>query len=171
MLVRSDTTEMETLAGMKRLSSGSRALTLSTVSITLACGCLVIRSSTAGLPLNQPAARVLRTPWRISATSPNVIATLLRTVITTRAKSSNVCNCALVASISLWRMPSNVPKGPKALALTSAKRTASMLMPMLVKRDGSTRTLMAGCSAPLTVTSATPLIWAMRWAMTLSAMS
>ena len=36
---------------------------------------------------------------------------------------------------------------------------------------GSTRTRIAGCSAPATVTSPTPSTWEMRWAITVSAAS
>jgi hypothetical protein len=67
--------------------------------------------------------------------------------------------------------PSNAPFGPAALELTIAARTSSMPSPMEASAKGSTRTRIAGCSAPLTVTSATPLTWEMRWAITLSATS
>ena len=48
----------------------------------------------------------------------------------------------------------------------SAVRTSSMLTPIEAIATGLTRMRIAGCSAPLTVTSATPSTWAMRWAMT-----
>ena len=43
-----------------------------------------------------------------------------------------------------------------ALALEIAVRTSSSAMPMEASATGLTRTRIAGCSAPLTVTSATP---------------
>jgi hypothetical protein len=52
-----------------------------------------------------------------------------------------------------------------------AARTASSDSPMAESRSGSSRTRIAGCSAPLTLTSATPSTWAMRWAITVSATS
>ena len=69
--VRSVSVLILTPAGIQRPSSGRSALTASTVSITLASGCFVICKITAGLPLNQPAARILRTPLLIVAMSPN----------------------------------------------------------------------------------------------------
>ena len=50
-----------------------------------------------------------------------------------------------------------MPTGASALALAMALRTSSMLRPMEASSVGLTRTRMAGCSAPLTVTSATPV--------------
>ena len=64
-----------------------------------------------------------------------------------------------------------MPSGASALALAIAMRTSSMLSPMEASSMGLTRTRMAGCSAPLTVTSATPSTCEMRWAMTVSAAS
>ncbi len=67
--------------------------------------------------------------------------------------------------------PSKVPSGVSELALATAARTSSRLMPIEAAATGLTRMRMAGCSAPLTVTSATPSIWAMRWATSVSATS
>ena len=67
--------------------------------------------------------------------------------------------------------PSKVPSGPTALELAIAVRTSSMLRPMAASRAGSTRTRIAGCSEPATVTSATPSTWLSRCAITLSAAS
>ena len=76
--VRSVSVLILTPAGIQRPSSGKSAFTASTVSITLASGCLVICKITAGLPLNHPAARLFRTPCLISAISPKRIAAPLR---------------------------------------------------------------------------------------------
>ena len=67
--------------------------------------------------------------------------------------------------------PSMMPSGASALALVIATRTSSMLSPMEESSIGLTRTRMAGCSAPPTVTSATPSTCEMRWATTVSAAS
>ena len=67
--------------------------------------------------------------------------------------------------------PSKVPSALAALALEMAVRTSSRLTPIEATATGLTRMRIAGCSAPLTVTSATPSTWAMRCAMTLSATS
>ncbi len=67
--------------------------------------------------------------------------------------------------------PSKLPSGPTELALAIAVRTSSMLTPMAAMRPGSTRTRMAGCSDPATVTSPTPSTWLSRCAMMLSAAS
>ena len=64
-----------------------------------------------------------------------------------------------------------MPSALAALALEMALRTSSRLTPIEATATGLTRTRIAGCSAPLTVTSATPSTWAMRCAMTLSATS
>ena len=67
--------------------------------------------------------------------------------------------------------PSNIPTGPIPLLLAIAVRTSSMFNPIEASAIGSTRTRIAGCSAPLTLTSATPSIWERRWAITVSAAS
>ena len=67
--------------------------------------------------------------------------------------------------------PSKVPSALAVLALAMAVRTSSRLTPIEAIATGLTRMRMAGCSAPLTVTSATPSTWDMRWAMMLSATS
>ena len=64
-----------------------------------------------------------------------------------------------------------MPSGASALALAIAMRTSSTLSPIDDSSMGLARTRMAGCSAPATVTSATPSTWEMRWAMTVSAAS
>ena len=64
-----------------------------------------------------------------------------------------------------------MPSGASALALVIATRTSSTLSPIDDSSMGLARTRMAGCSAPATVTSATPSTWEMRWAMTVSAAS
>ena len=66
--VRSESTEMSIAAGIHRRKSGSMAFTRSTVSITLASGCLRMMSSTAALWSNFAAERVLRVPCSIVAT-------------------------------------------------------------------------------------------------------
>ena len=67
--------------------------------------------------------------------------------------------------------PSNTPTGPAALELAMAVRTSSMDKPMEASAIGLTRTRIAGCSAPLTLTSATPGTWDSRCATTVSAAS
>ena len=67
--------------------------------------------------------------------------------------------------------PSKEPSGPTALELAIAVRTFSMERPMEASRAGSTRTRIAGCSEPATVTSATPSTWLSRCTITLSAAS
>ena len=67
--------------------------------------------------------------------------------------------------------PSKVPSGLAELALATAVRTSSMLTPIEAIATGLTRTRIAGCSAPLTVTSATPSICAIRCATIESATS
>ena len=67
--------------------------------------------------------------------------------------------------------PSNTPIGPVALELAMAVRTSSSDSPIEASATGLTRTRIAGCSAPLTVTSATPSIWDRRWTITVSAAS
>ena len=67
--------------------------------------------------------------------------------------------------------PSNAPIGPAALELEMAVRTSSMANPIADSRAGSTRTRIAGCSEPATVTSATPATCDKRWAIMLSAAS
>ena len=67
--VRSAMIENWMPAGTQRWISGRSAFTRSTVSITLASACLVMVMRMAGLPLYQPAARLLRTPRSTVATS------------------------------------------------------------------------------------------------------
>ena len=68
-------------------------------------------------------------------------------------------------------LPSNTPSGPAALLLAIAVRTSSMESPIEASAIGLTRTRIAGCSAPLTLTSATPSTCERRWAITVSAAS
>jgi hypothetical protein len=66
--VRSDSTVISIPVGIQRCRSGSSALTASTVSMTLASGCLRMMSRTAGWRSNMAAERVLRVPCSIVAT-------------------------------------------------------------------------------------------------------
>ena len=88
-----------------------------------------------------------------------------------RPYSSGSVSWPLVPIVSAWAGPSKDPSGDWLLALTMAVRTSSSATPIAASRLGSSRTRMAGCSAPLTITSATPSTWAMRCAMTVSATS
>ena len=83
--VRSESTEMSMPAGIQRLSSGTSSRMRSTVSMTLASGCLVMMSRTAGWASNMAAERELRVPCSTVATSerrttlpPAVLTTMLR---------------------------------------------------------------------------------------------
>ncbi len=67
--------------------------------------------------------------------------------------------------------PSNTPIGPTALVLAMAVRTSSIDRPIEASAIGLTWTRMAGCSAPLTLTSATPSTCDRRCAITVSAAS
>ena len=69
VVVRSENTATSTPAGIHWRSSGSSAFTRSTVSMTLASGCLVTMSRMEGFLLNQPAARRVRVPLVMSAMS------------------------------------------------------------------------------------------------------
>ncbi len=68
-------------------------------------------------------------------------------------------------------LPSSTPIGPAALVLAIAVRTSSMERPIEASAIGLTRTRIAGCSAPLTLTSATPSICDRRCTITVSAAS
>ncbi len=83
VVVRSLSTDTSTPAGIHCRRAGSCAFTRSTVSITLASGCLVTISRTDGCLLYQPAARRVRTPRFTSATSPRrtIVPPLLLTTI------------------------------------------------------------------------------------------
>jgi hypothetical protein len=143
----------------------------STVSITLEVDCLLITSSTDGWLLNQPAARLLRTPASIEATdeSRTTAPLVLRTMMASYCDARS--SCALVPMVMARSLPSNSPTGPTALLLAMAVRTSSMDNPIEASAIGLMRTRIAGCSAPLTLTSATPSTWDRRWAMTVSAAS
>ncbi len=169
--VRSVKIEMSTPAGTQRRSSGSSAFTRSTVSMTLALGCLVTMSSTEGRLLYQPAARRLLLPRSTVATSPSFTTVPAPAFTTMPAKSSGVDRRSEVASVSVRSGPSKEPMAWPTLALPMAVRIASIDRPMAARRCGSMRTRMAGWAAPLTVTSATPSTWEIFWAMTVSAAS
>ena len=68
-LVLSDATSSVTSDGNWARSSGSRSRTPSTVWMTLAPGCIVTRTMTAGWLLNRPSVRVSSTPSTTLATS------------------------------------------------------------------------------------------------------
>ena len=121
--------------------------------------------------MNQPAERLLRTPGSIEAMVERRI-TVPSTVFTTSGSySMGVRSWPLIPMVTPRLLPSKVPSGPTALELAMAVRTSSMLTPMAAMRAGSTRTRMAGCSEPATVTSPTPSTCASRCAMMLSAAS
>ena len=171
VIVRSAKTEMSTPSGTHCRIWGSSAFTRSTVSMTLASGCLVTMRRTLRSLLYQPAARRLLTPLATSATSDSltVVPFLLRT--TMAPKSSGVVSRSVVASVSVRSGPSKEPIAWPTLLLPIAVRTASTESPMAASRCGSMRTRTAGWAAPLTVTSATPSTWLIFWAITVSAAS
>ncbi len=67
--------------------------------------------------------------------------------------------------------PSMAPSGLTSVASVMAVLTWSRPMPRPASASGRTRTRIAGCSAPLMLTSATPGTWDRRWATTVSAAS
>ena len=169
--VRSDRISMSTPAGIQRLISGSISRTRSTVSITLASADLVSTRRIEGWPLYQPNERLLRTPGSIEA-----IADSRTTVpLVARITSGSYCDAAriwsLVAMVTERSPPSKPPIGPVALALATAVRTSSIDRPIDASATGLTRMRIAGCSAPLTETSATPSTCDSRCATTVSAAS
>ena len=80
-------------------------------------------------------------------------------------------NWLLTLMISDWRAPSNMPTGASAAPLAIAVRICSSEMPDAAMTAGSTSTRTAGCSAPLTTTSATPSTCDSRCTSTVSAAS
>ena len=78
VVVRSITRSKSIDAGIEARSSGTNAITRSTVSIMLAFGCAVITTTMAGLPLAKPALRTSCTESITSATSPKRTGALLR---------------------------------------------------------------------------------------------
>ena len=128
-------------------------------------------SSTEGWRLNQPAARLSRTPGWTEATddSRTTAPLVLRTMMASYCGGRS--SCVLVPMAMARSLPSNSPTGPTALLLAMAVRTSSVDNPIEASAIGLTRTRSAGCSAPLTLTSATPSTWDRRWAMTVSAAS
>ena len=142
--VRSASVEISIAAGIHCFSSGSSAFTRSTVSMTLASPCLVMRSSTAGCLLNQAIERRLRVASRMVAMSErrrklplDALSTMSRNCFASRI-------CGLMASVSLWRPPSKMPTGASGLALTMAVRTSSVESPALESATGSSSIRTAG---------------------------
>ena len=169
--VRSVRIEILIPAGTQCFSSGNNAWMRSTVSTTLASACLVTLISTAGTPLYQATERLLRVLCSMEATDPSSV-TAPFADRTTMLRYSDRSRSSLLTAM-VWAMPSlsNSPTGPVALALTMARRTSSISMPILAIATGLTRTRTAGCSAPDTVTSPTPSTCDKRWASTVSAIS
>ena len=85
--------------------------------------------------------------------------------------SAAVRICLLVDSVSLWRLPSNMPTGPSGLARMMASLTSSVAIPAFESATGLSAIRTAGWSAPLTMTSPTPGTCEMRCAITVSAAS
>ena len=169
--VRSESTEMSTSAGIQRLSSGNSSRMRSTVSMTLESLALVTTSSTDGCRLYQPKERLLRTPGSIEAMAESRTTVPLTVRTTSGSYSDAARSWSLMPMVMARPSPSNTPTGPAALELAMEVRTSSMDRPIEASASGLTRTRIAGCSAPLTLTSATPSICASRWATTLSATS
>ena len=142
--VRSDSTEMSRAAGTQRFSSGSSAFTASTVSRTFASGCLVMISSTAGLPLNVACARELRGPASIVATSPSWTTVDPTTRTTIDRYDSGVRSWSLAASVKVRASPSIAPSGVTLVESAIAFLTSASDNPIVASRLGSTRTRIAG---------------------------
>ena len=139
--------------------------------MTLASACLVMISNTEGERLYQPAERLLRTLARMVAMLESRMTVPLTVFTTTGSYWFAFRSWLLMPMVVARSGPSKEPSGPTALELAIAVRTCSIDTPMAASRVGSTRTRIAGCSEPATVTSATPCTWLSRWAMTLSAAS
>jgi hypothetical protein len=169
--VRSVNTEISRPAGTHCRSSGKSSLMRSTVSMTLASPCLVITRRTEGSRLYQPAARLLRTLGRIVAMLDRRMTVPFAVFTTNGSYSLALRSWSLMPMVTPRLSPSKAPIGPTALEFEIAVRTSSIDSPMADKRAGSTRTRIAGCSDPATVTSATPSTCDNRCAMMLSATS
>ena len=169
--VRSTSVEISTPPGSHCFSSGIKARTRSTVSMTLASPCLVIWISTAGCRLNQAIERLLRTASSTSATSESRTKLPPELLTMMSRNSAAVRICLLIDSVSLWRPPLKMPTGPSGLALMIASRTSSVAIPAFESATGLSAMRTAGWSAPLTVTSPTPGTCEIRCAITVSAAS
>ena len=169
--VRSTSVEISIPPGIHSFSSGSSALTRSTVSMTLASPCLVIWISTAGCLLNQAIERLLRTLSSTSATSERRTKLPFELLIRISRNSAAVRICQFIEIVSLCRPPLKMPTGPSGLALMMASRTSSVAIPAFDSATGLSEIRTAGWSAPLTVTSPTPGTCEMRCASTVSATS
>ena len=139
--------------------------------MTLALPCLVMMSRTEGSLLYQPAARLLRTLALMVAMFDRRITVPFTVFTTSGSYSLALRSWSLMPMVTARLSPSKVPSGPAALELDIAVRTSSMDKPMADSRAGSTRTRIAGCSEPATVTSATPSTCDSRCAIMLSAAS
>ncbi len=128
-------------------------------------------SRTDGSLLNQPAERLLRTLGRMVAKFDKRITVPFTVLTTTGSYSLALRSWSLIPMVTARLAPSKVPTGPAALEFVMAVRTSSIDRPIAERRAGSTRTRIAGCSEPATVTSATPSTWDRRWTITLSATS
>ena len=142
--VRSTSVEISRPAGSHRFSSGSKAFTRSTVSITLASPCLVIWISTAGCLLNQAIERLLRTESSTSATSARRTKLPPELLMMMSRNSAAVRICLLVEIVSLWRPPLKIPTGPSGLALMIASRTSSVAIPAFDSATGLSAMRTAG---------------------------
>ena len=100
IIVRSRITSKRTPAGAQRSMSGSAAFTASTVSMTLASGCLVTLISTPGRLFTQPALRLLRTPCSTTATSCTRIIVPFFALTTIRPKAFGSNGSRFVAIVS-----------------------------------------------------------------------
>ena len=138
--VRSDNTEISVSGGIQRFRSGNSSLMRSTVSITLASACLVMTSRTDGCRLNHAAERLLRTPASTDAMAPSRTTVPSGLVFTTIALYwLGERSCSLLPIVRARSAPSKVPSGLAELALATARRTSSMLMPIEAIATGLTR--------------------------------
>ncbi len=142
--VRSVTVEISMPAGIHCFSSGSSALTRSTVSMTLAALCLVITISTAGCLLYQAIERLDRVAFSTVATSPRRSVVPFALFTTMSRNSSALRIWRLIDSVSLCSAPSNIPAGASGLAATTAARTSSVAMPALESATGLSAIRTAG---------------------------
>ena len=150
--VRSIITRMSIAAGIDACSTGSSALTRSTVPRMFAPGCRRTKIRIAGLPLDSAMFRTSCTESSTLATSASRTGAPLRQAMTSGWYSAATRAWSLAPTSHVWSASSIIPLGRFALVAAIAERTDSSEMPARFSAGMFISTRTAGRAPPLTST-------------------
>ena len=154
--VRSAWIDSSTPGGKLARKAGSCSRIWSTVSMTLASACLRMNTSTARLPLYQPARRAFSWPLITVATEDSGIGTPSRVAMMALRKSSTVASWSSASMTQVCASSLKEPLARLTVSALIAVRTVAIDRPICASCAGFAWMRIAGFAAPEICTSATP---------------